>query len=45
MGDAGVVQRASTMLLSVVLLALLWEGGVRLFHVSPFYLPPLSDVL
>jgi NitT/TauT family transport system permease protein len=44
-GDAGVVQRASTMLLSVVLLALLWEGGVRLFHVSPFYLPPLSDVL
>jgi NitT/TauT family transport system permease protein len=33
------------LLLSVVVLAVLWEGGARLFHVSPYYLPPLSAVL
>jgi NitT/TauT family transport system permease protein len=38
-------RRAGTVLLSVVLLALAWEGGVWLFKVSPFYLPPLSAVL
>ena len=43
-GDTG-LRRAGTMLLSILLLALLWEGGVRLFRVSPFYLPPLSIVL
>jgi NitT/TauT family transport system permease protein len=42
--DSG-VGRASAVLLSVILLAVFWEGGVRLFRVSPFYLPPLSAVL
>src|SRR5688572_14245630 len=42
--DTG-LRSAGTMLLSILVLALLWEGGVRLFKVSPFYLPPLSAVL
>jgi len=41
----GVLRRVGAVLLSAALLALAWEGGVRLFHVSPFYLPPLSAVL
>jgi NitT/TauT family transport system permease protein len=32
-------------LISVILMAILWEGGTRLFKVNPFYLPPLSVVL
>lgn len=39
------LRRAGTMLLSILVLAVLWEGGVRLFKVSPFYLPPLASVL
>lgn len=42
--DTG-LRRVGTMLLSILVLAVLWEGGVRLFKVSPFYLPPLSSVL
>lgn len=36
---------AGSVLLSILLLAILWEGSVRLFNVSPYYLPPLSAVL
>ena len=43
-GESG-LRRAAAMLFSILLLALLWEGSVRLFHVSEFYLPPLSTVL
>jgi len=43
-GEGG-LRRVGAVLLSGALLALTWEGGVRLFHVSPFYLPPLSAVL
>jgi NitT/TauT family transport system permease protein len=40
-GGAG---RVTSVLLSVAVLAILWECGVRLFKVSPYYLPPLSAV-
>ena len=39
------LRRAGPMLLSVLVLALLWEGATRLFKVSPYYLPPLSTVI
>jgi NitT/TauT family transport system permease protein len=38
-------KQVSAALLSIVSLAVLWEGAVRLLHISPFYLPPLSSVL
>ena len=38
-------RRAAAALLPVLALAVLWEGAVRLFGISPFYLPPLSAVL
>jgi NitT/TauT family transport system permease protein len=44
-GEAGLLRRSGPVLLSVVLLAVLWEGSVRLFRISPYYLPPLSAVL
>ena len=39
------LRRAGSIVLSVVILAVLWEGATRLFKVSPFYLPPLSAVI
>ncbi len=33
------------LLLPLLLLAALWEGAVALLHISPFYLPPLRQVL
>lgn len=35
--------RAASLALLVALLAL-WEGGVRLFHVPKFLIPPVSDI-
>jgi NitT/TauT family transport system permease protein len=33
------------LVLPLLLLAALWEGAVALLHISPFYLPPLRQVL
>lgn len=44
-GRSAGLRSAGSLLLSVLILAVLWEGGTRLFKVSPFYLPPLSTVI
>ena len=41
----GIARQVSAGVLSILSLAVLWEGAVWLFHISPFYLPPLSSVL
>jgi NitT/TauT family transport system permease protein len=45
MGEESALRRSGPVLFSVVLLAVLWEGSVRLLHISPYYLPPLSAVI
>ncbi len=44
-GGSPGLRGAGSIVLSVLVLALLWEGATRLFRVSPFYLPPLSAVV
>jgi NitT/TauT family transport system permease protein len=44
-GRSAGLRGVGSLVLSLLILALLWEGTTRLFKVSPFYLPPLSTVL
>ena len=44
-GRSAGLRRAGPTLLSVLILAILWEGATRLLKISPFYLPPLSAVI
>jgi NitT/TauT family transport system permease protein len=44
-GDYHAAKQVLAALVSILSLAVLWEGSARLFHISPYYLPPLSAVL